>query len=87
MQDMYLLWSSTHSQTLLLTSFHCEGIPIIFAFISRKFRAEGIQIRINLAAALFLAQVVFLSGINATVNRVSVHLNYRAHLVLQSNQV
>jgi len=33
-----------------------------------KFKAEGIQIRINLAIALFLAQVVFLSGIDATNN-------------------
>lgn len=84
---MYLLWSSAYSQTLLLTLFQwCEGIAIIFGFICRKFRAEGIQIRINLAAALFLAQVVFLSGINATINRVSVHLYHRAHLVLQSKQ-
>ena len=42
----------------------------IILFFCRKFKAEGIQIRINLAIALFLAQVVFLSGIDATNNEV-----------------
>lgn len=45
-------------------------------FIGRKFKAEGIQIRINLAAALFFAQVVFLSGINATENKVCIYYSY-----------
>lgn len=86
MQDMYLLWYSAYNQTLLLTLFQYEGIAIIFGFICRKFRGVGIQIRINLAAALFLGQIVFLSGIDATINRVSVHLYHREYLVLQSKQ-
>ena len=40
------------------------------SYFFRKFKAEGIQIRINLDIALFLAQVVFLSGIDATNNKV-----------------
>ncbi|XP_073252173.1 adhesion G-protein coupled receptor D1-like isoform X2 [Porites lutea] len=48
-----------------------EVMVVIIYVVFMKFRAEGIQIRINLAAALFLAQVVFLSGINATINRLA----------------
>ena len=44
-------------------------------YFCRKFKAEGIQIRINLAIALFLAQVVFLSGIDATNNKVWISSN------------
>ena len=54
----------------------CTGnkllICIILFYFFRKFKAEGIQIRINLAIALFLAQVVFLSGIDATNNKVCI---------------
>ncbi|KAM7434431.1 hypothetical protein ABFA07_015464 [Porites harrisoni] len=48
-----------------------EVMVVIIYVVFMKFRAEGIQIRINLATALFLAQVVFLSGINATINRLA----------------
>ena len=48
-----------------------KSLFYLYYFIfCRKFKAEGIQIRINLAVALFLAQVVFLSGIDATNNKV-----------------
>ena len=38
--------------------------------LNRKMKAEGIQVRLNLSTALFLAQLVFLSGIDATSNKV-----------------
>ncbi|XP_068705881.1 adhesion G-protein coupled receptor D1-like isoform X2 [Montipora foliosa] len=43
-----------------------ELLLILIYVVFMKFKAEGIQIRINLAAALFWAQLVFMSGINAT---------------------
>jgi len=46
-----------------------EALLVFVYVVFMKFKAEGIQIRINLATALFFAQVVFLSGINATSNR------------------
>jgi len=68
-------WMS--SKVLIILSFFVKGImctennfPICIIFFCRKFKAEGIQIRINLSIALFLAQVVFLSGIDATNNKV-----------------
>ncbi|XP_068705871.1 adhesion G-protein coupled receptor D1-like isoform X4 [Montipora foliosa] len=43
-----------------------ELLLILIYVVFMKFKAEGKQIRINLAAALFWAQLVFISGINAT---------------------
>jgi len=66
-----------HKITLLvITYIGCalslagEVLTVFIYVIFMKFKAEGIQIRINLAIALFLAQVVFLSGIDATNNEV-----------------
>ncbi|XP_066023555.1 adhesion G-protein coupled receptor D1-like [Pocillopora verrucosa] len=43
---------------------------VIFVYVTfMKIRAEGIQVRLNLCTALFLAQLVFLSGIDATSNK------------------
>ena len=40
--------------------------PIFFfAFLSRDFKQEQMQIRLNLVVALAAAQIAFLSGINA----------------------
>ena len=40
--------------------------PILFfAFLSRDFKEEQRQIRLNLVVALAAAQIAFLSGINA----------------------
>lgn len=46
-----------------------EALVVFIYVVFMEFKAEGFQIRINLAAALCFAQVVFLSGINATNNR------------------
>ncbi|XP_068719934.1 adhesion G protein-coupled receptor L4-like [Montipora capricornis] len=43
-----------------------ELLLVLIYVVFMKFKAEGIQIRINLAAALFWVQLVFISGINAT---------------------
>ena len=37
----------------------------LFAFISRDFKQEQVQIRVNLVVALAAAQIAFLSGIDA----------------------
>ena len=37
----------------------------LFAFISRDFKQEQVQIRLNLVGALAAAQISFLSGIDA----------------------
>ncbi|XP_022805245.1 adhesion G-protein coupled receptor D1-like isoform X2 [Stylophora pistillata] len=43
---------------------------VIFVYVTfMKIKAEGIQVRLNLSTALFLAQLVFLSGIDATSNK------------------
>ena len=41
----------------------------------RNFQEEQIQIRLNLVIALAIAQIAFLSGINAIEQAVSQHIN------------
>ena len=49
-------------QQIIMTDLN----PIIFfAFISRDFKQEQVQIRLNLVVALAAAQFTFLSGIDA----------------------
>jgi len=86
-------WMS--SKVLKIISFFVKGIkcvpkisfPFVLSYFCRKFKAEGIQIRINLSIALFLAQVVFLSGIDATNNKVWIFLqekknHFQNHLAI-----
>ena len=44
----------------------------LFTFISRNFKQEQIQIRLNLVVALAAAQLAFLSGIDALEPKVRV---------------
>ena len=48
------------------TEHHNWSQPnLLFAFISRDFKQEQVQIRLNLLVALAAAQLAFLSGIDA----------------------
>ncbi|XP_074606809.1 uncharacterized protein LOC141859820 isoform X2 [Acropora palmata] len=52
-----------------LLSMMGELLVILVYIVFMKFKAEGIQIRLNLVTALFCAQLVFITGINATHNK------------------
>ncbi|XP_015779874.1 PREDICTED: adhesion G protein-coupled receptor E2-like isoform X1 [Acropora digitifera] len=52
-----------------LLSMTGELLVILVYIVFMKFKAEGIQIRLNLVTALFCAQLVFITGINATHNK------------------
>ncbi|XP_015766091.1 PREDICTED: adhesion G protein-coupled receptor E2-like isoform X1 [Acropora digitifera] len=52
-----------------LLSMTGELLVILVYIVFMKFKAEVIQIRLNLATALFCAQLVFITGINATHNK------------------
>ncbi|XP_066023553.1 adhesion G protein-coupled receptor L2-like isoform X1 [Pocillopora verrucosa] len=60
---------------LIITYIGCSlslvgEVMVIFVYVTfMKIKDEGIQVRLNLCTALFLAQLVFLSGIDATSNK------------------
>ncbi|XP_015779880.1 PREDICTED: putative adhesion G protein-coupled receptor E4P isoform X2 [Acropora digitifera] len=53
-----------------LLSMTGELLVILVYIVFMKFKAEVIQIRLNLATVLFCAQLVFITGINETHNKV-----------------